>query len=532
MTNDILGFFSSAEKFPLHPALEVEGQVYSYQSMRDHVFNYAAAIGPAAVAQPLVGILSGRTLTTYAAILATLSVVKAYVPLNPKYPVNRLQSILSQSGVQQVVVCDAALPQLTELLTMGNEGVEWIVSPSLGAELSLQFPNHRFTPVPVESAPSYWLHPSMAESVCEENLAYVIFTSGSTGIPKGVGVTRKNLSAYIHNQIERYAIDENDRFSQTADISFDLSIHDLALVWQAGSCLCVVPEKYLFAPGKFIIEQRITCWCSVPSVGIFMDRLRMLQPHMYQALRYVVFCGEALTRDIADKWQKAAPHARIDNLYGPTEATCAMTSYVWQPDISPQECHNGIVPIGRPLKDQKVMVAPDCGNRFVEVGEGELCIAGTQVSRGYINDREKTAKHFITITGSDEVWYRTGDLVRINNDGLLIYLSRIDNLVKIRGYRVELQEIESALYTATGGIQNVVFAWPVTQGIADKIIAFVADATRSLDRDTVIQKLQSSLPEYMIPAQIHCVPAIPMNQNGKVDRKRIVELFQNGEVDG
>jgi len=194
-------------------------------------------------------------------------------------------------------------------------------------------------------------------SASADSIAYLLFTSGSTGTPKGVMVTHRNVTPFVNAMVDRYEITEEDRFSQTFDLTFDLSVFDMFVAWERAACVCCPSAKTLIKPGKFIKDARLTVWFSVPSTGVFMKRLGELKPDSYPNLRWSLFCGEPLPVDVARAWARAAPHSTLENLYGPTEVTVACTAYRWDAHVSPGASKRGIVPIGEPLPD---MTALNC----------------------------------------------------------------------------------------------------------------------------------------------------------------------------
>src|SRR3981081_583595 len=214
--------------------------------------------------------------------------------------------------------------------------------------------------------------------------------------------------------------------------------------------------------------------------------MRLLPPGCFPSLRYSLFCGEPLAASYAQLWQEAAPNSILENLYGPTETTIAISHYRWNQAGSPNESVNGIVPIGRIFNGQQCCVI-DAERKAVPAGTpGELCLGGSQVTTGYWNERKKTQEQFVCLpAGGERHWYRTGDMVRQDANGCLYYLGRMDDQVKIRGYRVELQEIEAVLRRACDTEQIVSVAWPVENGSADGVVAFVAGVA-ALDADRVL----------------------------------------------
>ena len=282
------------------------------------------------------------------------------------------------------------------------------------------------------------------------------------------------------------------------------------------------------APAKFIRDNALTMWFSVPSVISALMRLRLLQSNCFPSLRFSLFCGEPLPAAYAQAWQEAAPNSILENLYGPTEATIAISNYRWERASSPQKCVNGIVPIGWIFDGQKACVI-DQERRAVGTGEaGELCLSGSQVTTGYWNSTEKTVEQFVHLSGDASLWYRTGDLAKQDESGCLFYLGRIDNQVKIRGYRVELQEIEEVVRQACGTPQVVSIAWPVRKGSGDGVVAFVCGLA-PLDEDRVVAYCRERLPEYMVPRKIYLLRDMPLNASGKIDRQGLVQLLEEAK---
>jgi non-ribosomal peptide synthetase component F len=297
------------------------------------------------------------------------------------------------------------------------------------------------------------------------------------------------------------------------------------VAWERGACVCCPSLKQAITPGQFINASRLTVWFSVPSTAVFMRRLGLLKPGKYPDLRLSLFCGEALPAETVKQWAQAAPNSRIENIYGPTELTIACTAYRWDPNRSPLECENGIVPIGQAFQDMDALVVDE---HLCEVSpglEGELLMSGPQLSLGYWQDAEKTARSFVVPPGKDRVYYRTGDRVRRSHeDQPMIYLGRLDNQVKILGHRVELGEVESLARQISGVDGVVAVAWPVTASGADGIELFLE--TDTADLKEVHDRMKSQLPAYMVPRAIHLLARFPLNANGKYDRKTMIQQLE------
>jgi len=523
----IHGFVRSVRRFPSRTALEVGGASFTYESLGQIAGDIAATILDADPgANPLVAILAHRSLTAYAGVLGAHSAGKGYVPLKPKLPVERLSKMLIQSGSECVIVGEEALSILQGLLDTATKPLTILLPDAVDAgKFTVACPRHRFI------AASKKLNPMpmpAAQDVDPDAVSHLLFTSGSTGDPKGVPVSQQNVTSYVSHVCERYGVRETDRFSQMFDMTFDLSVHDLFVCWERGACLCVVPEKSVMAPAKFIKDHELTMWFSVPSVIGFMAKMGMLKPGIFSSLRVSLFCGEPLPAAYAEAWQEAAPDSVIENLYGPTETTIAITGYRWDPIASPSACINGIVPIGWVFDHQDTCVIDQERNPVPTGERGELCLSGAQVTRGYWNNPARTAEQFIRLpasNGDDRVWYRTGDLVKQDESGCLYYLGRLDHQVKIRGYRVELQEIDFVLRKVSETEQVASVAWPVRNGIAEGVVAFICGACEN-NRPRILAHCRDVLPEYMVPRQLYFLDDWPLNSNGKTDRKKLVNLLE------
>jgi amino acid adenylation domain-containing protein len=515
------GFLASSDRYPERIALEVGGENFSYSQLREQACSLAATLQkylPATDA-PLTAILAHRSVNAFSGILGALFRGHGYVPLNPNFPTERTAAMLERSGCSSIVVGKEAIPALEELLPGTSRPLLVVLPASTDTtELRTRFPDHTFVSGHDLCAASDW----KPVEVDPTDTAYLLFTSGSTGHPKGVPVTHANICRFLDVVTERYGINEYDRFSQMFELVFDLSLFDLFVAWERGACVCCPSRGDAQLPAKFIIDSKITVWFSVPSLAISMKRLRMLEAGLYPGLRLSLFCGEALLEDVVEHWAKAAPHSVIENLYGPTEVTLACTCYRWNPHESPNESEHGIVPIGEPFPGMTAIVVDENLHEIAHGQAGELLLSGPQVAPGYWKDTQKTAAAFVVPPGMNSLFYRTGDLVqRPRADQPMKYLGRIDQQIKIRGNRVELGEIEAVLRDVAGVDIAVAIGWPVTPAGADGIVAFIGSP--NTDLDSIREKARRKLPAYMMPREIHPADDIPLNPNGKVDRKALIE---------
>lgn len=518
------GFLRSAKSHPERPALLIAGDKISYGDLRQRALALAAAMPREDADIPaLTLVFAHKSITAHAAVLGTLIAERGYVPLNPAFPKARNKMIMSLSAARTMIVGAEAEHLLDQLLDDAPAMLVLLPDSDDISKLKDQFPRHAFLGKNELHKGEDGL-PSLPDT--PDAIAYLLFTSGSTGTPKGVPVSHSNGCAFIRYTTATYDIAKEDRIAQASDLTFDFSVQPMFMAWEAGACLCVVPDTALMAPVQYIRKNEVTVWISVPSVIHFAERLRLLKPDALPSVRLSMFCGEPLTVENAQAWQRATSNGKLINLYGPTEATVAITQYDWEPDTSPQACEDGVVPIGTMYDGQRGLVV----NKNIEEvapGEiGELLLAGTQVTREYYGNPEKTAAQYIVMEREpDTLWYRTGDLVRMNSDGCMYYKGRMDDQVQIRGYRVVLQEIACALKEITGTDLAAVVAWPLTQGRADGVHGFVSGAV-TMGEAEIIDACLQRLPNYMVPKTIIKLDEFPLSPNGKIDRKVLTAIVE------
>lgn len=521
------GFLTSAARFPERPALEVDGRVLSYAALRAEAFGVAASLQrhTRGGAPKLAGVLASRSLPVYAGLLGTLMAGFAVVPLNPGFPVERTRQMIEQAGLEALVLDAKGEAQLDALLA-GIDVAMTLLLPHTDdvAAHRARWPQHRFVPASELVATDDW----QPVSVTPDSLAYLFFTSGSTGIPKGVGVLHRNTLRFVGMSLERYAdcgLSEQDRFSQFYDITFDSSMFDLYVSWAFGACLCSPSQVEWVNPNKYIIDRELTVIDIVPSTGHALSRTNGWRPGRFPGLRLCRFGGEALSADLAAKLAVAAPNAVVENVYGPTECTVDAAYYRWVGERSMGESRHGVVPIGFAGPKVTLLIVDDALNPLPYGAEGELLIAGEQVTPGYWQNPERTAQAFVHLPGREGVFYRTGDLVRQDGPGApIVFLGRLDHQIKISGVRIELGEVEKALRDAAGTDEAVAVGWPLTPSGAGGIVGFIARL--DVDVDAVREQLKQSLPSVMVPRELHLMAEFPLNANGKTDRKALVERLQ------
>jgi len=478
------------------PALAIGGETLTYAELFAAAERCAARLNPVP-AGTRVGLLAHRSLDAYVGVLALVLSGRPYVPINPKAPPER-QSAIAAAAACGGWLYDAATEAAAQVLAAGHGGL------ALAADPHADGPRD-FTPA-------------------DARHAYVMFTSGTTGTPKGVAVRADNVTAYVDAFAAIAAITPEDRCTQFFDLSFDLSVHDMFVTWVSGACLAAPTEAELIDPVGFANRAAASVWFSVPSAPAMAQRMRRLSPNVLPGLRLALFCGEPLPSSLAKAVAAAAPNAEVWNLYGPTEATIAITAQRLDPAA---EAMPATVPLGLAYAGCAAVVVDDAGQPVPPGGEGELWLAGPQITDGYINNPAEQAAKFLTtrVAGyPHDLWYRSGDLLRNDPAWGLVCQGRLDDQVKISGYRVELLEVEEALRRAAGTSEVAAVPWPLNEGgSAEGLVGFVCAA--SVDARAITASCRELLPPYMVPKRVIAVEALPLNVNGKIDRKALRQTY-------
>jgi L-proline---[L-prolyl-carrier protein] ligase len=463
-----------------------------------------------------VGIYVRKSIDTVAAIYGILKLGAAYVPVDPSAPPPRNAYILNNCAVKLAVVERRFADRLSaELQTLGAVPALLVaddVGGARGLATALDAADAEQPASPVANA-----------AVEAQDLAYILYTSGSTGKPKGVMLSHENAVSFVDWCSEVFAPRSDDRFSSHAPFHFDLSILDIHVALKHGATLVLVDEDIGKDPVRLapmIAEQRITCWYSAPSILSLLAQFGNLGRYDYSALRLILFAGEVFPIKHLRALTTLLPKPAYFNLYGPTE-TNVCTFYEVVLPIPPER--NVPVPIGKVCSHLEGRVLEADGSEVERGAEGELCIAGRGVMQGYWSLPEQTSRAFHQ-DGSGRRWYKTGDIVVEAPDGNYTYLGRRDRMVKRRGYRVELGEIESGLYRHGAIKEAAVVAVPDEES-GVRIRAFLS--AREVKRPSLIELKRfcsENLPLYMIPDQFVWCDALPKTSTDKVDYQRLKEM--------
>jgi amino acid adenylation domain-containing protein len=511
------GFLANAASRPDACALVVQGVQRTYGELNHTARVWAHALGRT-LDRPAerVGVFGHRSEVSYTGVLAALFSGATFVPLNRTFPAARTRAMVEAANLDAIVVDRGSAPQLAQIVE-GLPRAPVLLGPE-DDRATLSAPGIVLGKSDLAAVSPLKILPP----VLPDDIAYLLFTSGSTGTPKGVPVTHGNVLHFIDVMTARYKVTPEDRFSQTFDQTFDLSVFDLFVAWESGASVYALQPLELLGPTRFITRNELTVWFSVPSIPALMRKKGFLKPNGFPSLRLSLFCGEPLPMASAEAWQEAAPNSIVENLYGPTELTIACLLHRWNPDRSPGLCVNGMVPIGRPYPGLGAVLLDEKLRPVVGSEPGELCVCGPQTVPGYWQDDAKTAERFVTVQISPSTgvrFYRTGDRAARLDTGDYVYLGRVDHQIKVLGHRVELGEIEAALRSDPAVVEAIAVGWPVEDGTALGIVAFVSGS--GIDSAGLLSRVRSQLPDYMTPRDVRLVDAMPLNANGKIDRNAL-----------
>ena len=526
--NFVLAFEEQVEKTPQACAAIYKNESITYTELNkksNKISHHLLKLNKSH--EQLIPIMMDRNMDFLVSMIGIFKTGAAFIPIDPALPKERIKVIFEESQAKELLVSEEWKDLAYQFVT--NNIAIHIYEELLEKETNEENPNLPIYP---------------------NTLAYVIYTSGSTGKPKGAMVEQGGMINHLRSKIKDFKISEVTRLAQTATISVDVSIWQYISALLKGGTTVIFPSDSAWDPVQLLMlmeTERVTLFQTVPShMEVILEELEtnLNKKKSLQTLQYIIVNGEALHASICHRWHRIYPTIPLTNAYGATECSDDSTHYFI---YGAPHIEQGIIPINGALPNMKVYVLDNNLEPAPISVTGEIFFGGLGVGRGYLNDPVKTAKAFIPNpfqteeeikVGTNSRIYKTGDLGRWLSDGTLEYINRADFQVKIRGNRIELGEIEAHILKNSTVRQTVVSVWENPSSTQKKLVAYIV-----LDRNTlpnqhkeIIAKLRESLsvllPDYMVPHLFIILESLPLNHNGKVDRKSLpdpTEVFTSFE---
>lgn len=502
----------NAEQFPDQLALDGAVGKLSYRELNDRARAVSQLLLPGEKNRK-IAIWGGKDTATYISLLGVYYAGHCYTPFLPHWPKDRLESMANILKLEEIIYCSGELENFFQFCqTQRGRKLKIYVQniQTKSSLLKLGIINQ------IEVLETSLVYQQAIQPMSNE-LAYILFTSGSTGEPKGVPISRGNLSSYLKNFKQHYSIGTNDRMSHTFELSFDLSVHDIFIAWTSGATLCIPSYEDLMFPHTYIQQQNLSIWFSVPTLVTHMQKIGLLRHFNFPSLKQSFFCGEPLFESTARAWQSVSPNSTVVNMYGPTEGTIAFTHYQLPKKENKIKSRNSILSIGRPFKGLDTVSSA-----------GELILVGEQVTYGYLNNPQKTKACFYK-NDKKQNCYRTGDLCSRDEEGDLFFVARMDQQVKINGYRIELFEIEAVLKEVTENQHCYCLTEKDEDGLPKLLVAVFDSSVQKEGSDLLSkaqhEKIRERLPHYMIPERFIGLEVFPTNTSGKIDRKELEKIL-------
>ncbi len=464
-----------------------------------------------------VGIFLDKSIESVACLFGIMKCGAVCVPLDPTGPVERIAYIVADCGIRQLITSAGKKRKLAEILAL---------SPPLGAVVAVGA-----GPIDIDAgaAAAVTWEAVLAQSdaalpaaAIDTDLAYILYTSGSTGTPKGVMITHRNVLCFVDWACDYFGLTEDDRCSCHAPFHFDITLFDLYATMRRGGTVCLVPQEISFLGVdllRFIVDNRITVWQSVPSVLTIIAK-QITDPGIDLGnLRVIFFSGEVFLPEALRDLMAKIPSARYVNIYGSTEMNDVTCFPVDTPPAGP------VLPIGKSCSHMEVFALDDEGMPITKPGAvGELYARGGTLSAGYWGDPAMTAARFVQNplhNRFQDMVYRSGDLVELDADGNYLYVGRRDAQVKIRGFRINLNEVEEAL-SRHPAVEQIAVIDLEDESRQRFLKAFVVPAEgTTLAYNDLKRHCLDKLPKYMVPEQLELCAMLPKTSTGKIDRRQL-----------
>lgn len=518
------GLDDSALRYPTHHAMRFQGGHLTYAALSERSNQLAHLLRDQGVQHgDRIGVFLDKSLETPLAIYGIMKAGAAYVPLDPRSPVTRLVSIIRDCELKGIISQNNKSAVLREVIRE-QDILQFVIGLTAEADLGAAGDVRRFGWEALAAFPA--AHPPNVRLI-DQDLAYIMYTSGSTGLPKGIMHTHFSGLSYARMSADTYDVRHEDCLSNHSPLHFDMSTFDYLTGPLCGATTIVIPESFTLFPvnlAQLIETERMTIWYSVPFALIQLLLRGALEKRDLSSLRWILYGGEPFPLNHLRALMDRLPGARISNVYGPAEVN--QCTYYHLPPASEWPAALTSIPLGVIWDNAAGLIIDEAGQPTLPGELGELVVRTPTMMRGYWNRPELNQRAFFrreVFPDYSETYYRTGDLVRQSADGLLEFYGRKDHQIKVRGYRVELAEIDAALASHEAIEEAAAFVVPGRDGEqADKLdAAVIVREAKQVAEAEVIAHLKVRLPHYAVPERVHFVSAFPRTGTGKVDRKAL-----------
>ncbi|WP_455796515.1 amino acid adenylation domain-containing protein [Clostridium butyricum] len=488
-------------KYPENKALTFNGEHVTYNELNKRVNKVARFLRENSVKRgDIVAIMFEPSFDMIVSILAIVKAGGVYLPIDPKYPINRIEYTLKDSKTKKLLTTNEIGKNITfegQILYIDDKNIDTMDCSNI-------------------------------ENVNKPtDLAYIIYTSGTTNNPKGVMIQHSNLINLMLNTKSNFEFSENDVWTMFHSFCFDFSVWEMYGALMYGGRLVIVPKIISRDGEKFLSllrNEKVTVLNQTPTAFYYLSNEEMKEKEKNLSINYIVFGGESLNPTRLREWKEKYPDTKLINMYGITETTVHVT----YKEITGDEIKENRNNVGKPIPSLKVYIMDSNMNLVPKGVRGEICVAGGNVGRGYLNKIELTKEKFVPNPyNQEEIIYRSGDLGQMLSNGDIEHLGRIDHQVKIRGFRIELGEVETAILKHPVIKDAVVIAKEVKE---DKFLCAYIVANKEFTIENIREHLLNILPSYMMPSYFVELESIPMNTNGKVDISALPEPKDNASI--
>ncbi|MBC7511987.1 MAG: AMP-binding protein [Ferruginibacter sp.] len=507
-----LKFYDVADRYANNIALQYPtGETYSYEQLNKLSNKFAGYLLSKGITKGnVVGIFNEKSVYAFSLMLGCLKIGAIYSNLDTVSPWLRLEKIIGTSK-PDLIFFDSA-----------DSAIKKDINQHIPLVSCIELPGTDFLD---ELAGFSDQNPEETTAFDGSSPAYIMFTSGSTGFPKGAVMSHSNVLNFIEWAKQTFTITEADVLTNANPVYFDNSVFDFYSSIYNGATLVPLAHELVKNSRQLvdaINRSKCTLWFSVPSLLVYLLTTRALTKNDFQQINRISFGGEGFPKNkLKQLYDLFGERMTLYNVYGPTECTCICSSYIiTEKDF---ENMNELAPLGYMAPNFSYEILPtEAGN----INLGELALIGPCVGLGYYNDAERTGKSFIQNECSMffQRMYKTGDLVERAGNGYLYFKGRVDNQVKHMGYRIELEEVEAAFSTLPY-INEAGVIYEKLSADLGQIRAYVSVADESINAGFILDDIKKILPAYMVPKMVTILPALPKNNNGKIDRKELVQII-------